>query len=89
MEVVLNPSQRVLQVQPGANLLEVLLEHKVPMSYSCRAGRCGTCRCKVVDGDVLDGGRETRSPQLPLVRVYQHTRLQKFETCRFRFLNYL
>jgi len=62
MEVVLNPSQRVLQVQPGANLLEVLLAHQVPMSYSCRAGRCGTCLCKVVDGDVLDGGRDTRSP---------------------------
>jgi ferredoxin-NAD(P)+ reductase (naphthalene dioxygenase ferredoxin-specific) len=62
MEVVLSPSRRVLNVQPGANLLEVLREQQVPMSYSCRAGRCGTCRCKVVEGEVLDGGSDSRSP---------------------------
>ena len=32
------------------------------MSYSCMAGRCGTCRCKVIDGEVLDGGREVQRP---------------------------
>jgi ferredoxin-NAD(P)+ reductase (naphthalene dioxygenase ferredoxin-specific) len=62
MEVVIEPLQRVLSVQPGANLLEVLREHQVPMSYSCMAGRCGTCRCKVVEGDVLDGGKEMQRP---------------------------
>jgi ferredoxin-NAD(P)+ reductase (naphthalene dioxygenase ferredoxin-specific) len=62
MEVAIRPLQRVLNVQPGANLLEVLREHQVPMSYSCMAGRCGTCRCKVIEGDVLDGGQELQRP---------------------------
>lgn len=62
MELVIRPLQRVLNVQPGANLLEVLREHQVPMSYSCMAGRCGTCRCKVVDGEVLDSGKEMQRP---------------------------
>jgi len=62
MEVTIRPLQRVLHVQPGANLLEVLREHQVPMSYSCMAGRCGTCRCKVIDGEVLDGGKEMQRP---------------------------
>src|SRR5436190_22646867 len=62
MEVVINPLQRVLNVQPGANLLDVLRENQVPMSYSCMAGRCGTCRCKVIDGEVLDGGKEVQRP---------------------------
>ena len=62
MEVTIRPLQRVLNVQPGANLLEVLREHQVPMSYSCMAGRCGTCRCKVIEGDVLDGGQEVQRP---------------------------
>jgi ferredoxin-NAD(P)+ reductase (naphthalene dioxygenase ferredoxin-specific) len=62
MEVVINPLQRVLNVQPGANLLEVLRENQVPMSYSCMAGRCGTCRCKVIDGEVLDSGKEVQRP---------------------------
>jgi ferredoxin-NAD(P)+ reductase (naphthalene dioxygenase ferredoxin-specific) len=52
----------VLEVKPGANLLEVLREHQVPMSYSCMAGRCGTCRCRVVEGEVLDGGAEVQRP---------------------------
>src|SRR5688572_32048304 len=62
MEVTIQPLQRVIQVQPGANLLEVLRANQVPVSYSCMAGRCGTCRCKVVDGDVLDGGKELQRP---------------------------
>ncbi len=62
MQVTIHPQQRVLHVQPGANLLDVLREHQVPMSYSCMAGRCGTCRCKVVAGDVLGGSQETQRP---------------------------
>ena len=62
MQVTIHPLQRVLHVQPGANLLDVLREHQVPMSYSCMAGRCGTCRCKVVAGDVLGGSQAMQRP---------------------------
>lgn len=63
MELIVNPHRRVLNVEPGANLLEQLRSHGVQMSHSCRAGRCGTCRCKVVAGDVLDGSPEMQRPQ--------------------------
>ena len=62
MEVLIQPLQRVIEVEPGANLLEALRGAQVPMSYSCMAGRCGTCRCRVVDGDVLDSGRAEQNP---------------------------
>lgn len=62
MEIIVQPLQRVLSVRPGVNLLEALREHQVPVSYSCTAGRCGTCRCKVIDGSVLDSGRDTAQP---------------------------
>lgn len=62
MEVLIQPLQRVIDVEPGANLLEALRNAQVPMSYSCMAGRCGTCRCRVVDGEVLDRGREQQTP---------------------------
>lgn len=62
MEVWIRPINRVLEVRPGANLLEVLRTNQVPMSYSCMAGRCGTCRCKVVAGDVLDSGAQQQRP---------------------------
>ncbi|MGM9487338.1 2Fe-2S iron-sulfur cluster-binding protein [Ideonella sp. YS5] len=62
MEVLIQPLQRTIEVQPGANLLEVLRHAQIPMSYSCMAGRCGTCRCRVVDGEVLDSGRAAQNP---------------------------
>lgn len=60
MELAVHPLGRVLQVQPGANLLDTLRAHDVPISYSCMAGRCGTCRCKVISGKLLETGREGR-----------------------------
>ena len=62
MQLVVQPLQRTLDVRAGANLLEVLRQHQVPLSYSCMAGRCGTCRCKIVKGDVLDAGQEATGP---------------------------
>ncbi|MDE2093017.1 MAG: 2Fe-2S iron-sulfur cluster binding domain-containing protein, partial [Burkholderiales bacterium] len=62
MEVLIQPLQRVINVEPGANLLDALRNAQVPMSYSCMAGRCGTCRCRVVAGEVLDSGRSQQNP---------------------------
>ena len=60
MELVVHPLERVLQVPTGANLLDTLRAHEVPISYSCMAGRCGTCRCKVISGSVIETGREAK-----------------------------
>lgn len=60
MELVIQPGGRVLSAQPGANLLETLRAEGVPISHSCMSGRCGTCRCRVVSGEVLESGREIR-----------------------------
>jgi ferredoxin-NAD(P)+ reductase (naphthalene dioxygenase ferredoxin-specific) len=54
MKLHIQPLERTLSVAPGANLLATLRENNIPISYSCTAGRCGTCRCKVVDGNVVD-----------------------------------
>jgi naphthalene 1,2-dioxygenase ferredoxin reductase component len=62
MEVLVQPLNRVIRVEPGANLLQALQTAQVPMSYSCMAGRCGTCRCRVIDGEVLEGQGEQQRP---------------------------
>ena len=62
MEVLVQPLNRVIHAEPGANLLELLQAAQVPMSYSCMAGRCGTCRCEVIDGDVMEAGRDLQQP---------------------------
>ena len=59
MELVVQPLGRKLHVAPGANLIATLREHQIPISYSCTAGRCGTCRCKVIKGEVMETGRES------------------------------
>jgi ferredoxin-NAD(P)+ reductase (naphthalene dioxygenase ferredoxin-specific) len=60
MELLVQPLGRKLNVEGGANLLTVLRENAIPISYSCTAGRCGTCRCKVLKGGVLETGRESK-----------------------------
>ena len=60
MELVVHPLDRVLNVSPGANLLEALRANDVPISYSCMSGRCGTCRCKAISGQLLETGREEK-----------------------------
>lgn len=74
MELHVLPLRRTLAFTAGDNLLEVLERAGVALSHSCRAGRCGTCRCRVLKGDVLDAGQEQRRPldaALPYVLACQ------------------
>lgn len=59
----MRPIQRTLSVSAGVNLLDALRANDVPVSYSCLAGRCGTCRCKVLHGEVLESGSQARGPE--------------------------
>lgn len=60
MQLIVRPTGQIFPVQPGLNLLDTLLQHNVPISYSCRDGRCGMCRCTVVLGKVIESGRHAR-----------------------------
>jgi naphthalene 1,2-dioxygenase ferredoxin reductase component len=59
VQVAVHPTDRALAAPVGANLLGVLREHEIPVSYSCTDGRCGTCRCKLLTGEVLETGWES------------------------------
>ncbi len=62
MELNVRPLGRTISVEPGANLLETLRAADVPISYSCMAGRCGICRCTVVQGHLLAANGDLRQP---------------------------
>ncbi|MEO6291802.1 MAG: 2Fe-2S iron-sulfur cluster-binding protein [Burkholderiaceae bacterium] len=64
MELVVQPTGLRLRIESGQNLLEALKGHAVPISYSCMSGRCGTCRCKLIKGQIRHSGPETGRPQL-------------------------
>jgi ferredoxin-NAD(P)+ reductase (naphthalene dioxygenase ferredoxin-specific) len=54
MQVHVQPFGERLDVAPGDNLLKALTDRQIPISYSCLSGRCGTCRCRVISGDVQE-----------------------------------
>lgn len=63
MELVVQPLNVRLNVDSGSNLLDVLRANQLPISYSCMSGRCGTCRCRVLSGQVRNSGPEAGRPR--------------------------
>ena len=58
--VTLATSQQKVVVNSGEPLLLALLRHGIIFPYSCQSGDCGTCKCKLICGDVrLDIYSET------------------------------
>ncbi|HJT02231.1 MAG TPA: PDR/VanB family oxidoreductase [Pseudonocardiaceae bacterium] len=51
-EVALQRSNRVLTVPADRSALEIIREAVPDVAYSCQQGFCGTCRTRVLSGDV-------------------------------------
>lgn len=49
----------VLNARSGETLLETLERHGYRPDFSCRAGACGTCRLRLLAGQVRDGAGES------------------------------
>lgn len=45
---------RTAPAEAGQTVLDALLAHGVGFSYSCQSGNCGTCRCELVSGEILE-----------------------------------
>ncbi|HET9112046.1 MAG TPA: 2Fe-2S iron-sulfur cluster-binding protein [Ktedonobacterales bacterium] len=52
----------VLQASAGETLLEALERHGYEADFSCRAGSCGTCRLKVLSGQVRNSDGQALTP---------------------------
>ncbi|AGK53297.1 PDR/VanB family oxidoreductase [Bacillus sp. 1NLA3E] len=51
-QVILNKSNKVLNVGEDESLLEVLLKNGIQAPYSCKIGGCGSCGLDVLEGKV-------------------------------------
>ena len=40
--------------EEGQTVLDALLAYGVGFAYSCQAGNCGTCKCELVSGDIME-----------------------------------
>jgi len=50
--VELKKSGKTVNVEPGLNLLDALLQAGCDIEYSCREGVCGSCETKVLEGEI-------------------------------------
>jgi CDP-4-dehydro-6-deoxyglucose reductase len=58
MHVTLVPAGEQIEVEPGESILGAALRAGLNLPHSCKAGRCGTCRARVLSGAVTyPGGR--------------------------------
>jgi ferredoxin len=51
-EIALQRSNRLLTVPADVSALDVVRQALPDVAYSCRQGFCGTCRTRVLSGDV-------------------------------------
>jgi ferredoxin-NAD(P)+ reductase (naphthalene dioxygenase ferredoxin-specific) len=54
MQITLEGHERPVPVEAGDTILASLLRAGVAFPFSCQAGNCGTCKCELVSGDVLE-----------------------------------
>ena len=48
----LTSSGHVVEVKGGENLLQAALQAGLEWRHDCRVGACGTCRCRLVEGEI-------------------------------------
>ncbi len=59
--VTFSTSNQTASLTPGKTILEAAEEVGVSIDYQCRSGVCGTCRCKLVSGQVAMDTRDALS----------------------------
>lgn len=47
-----NGEEKLVIVKGGKSILQAALEHGIKLPYSCTEGQCGTCRAKLMSGEV-------------------------------------
>ena len=50
-KITIQPSGHEFENEPEETILDAALRHGYAFAYGCRAGSCGACKGKVVDGD--------------------------------------
>lgn len=50
--ITLDGATRTVEIGPGTSVLEAALHNDMDAPFSCRAGVCSTCRCRLLEGEV-------------------------------------
>jgi CDP-4-dehydro-6-deoxyglucose reductase, E3 len=53
--VTVQPSSKQFTVEPNQFLLEAGIKQGVVLPYGCKNGACGSCKCKLISGEIEQG----------------------------------
>ena len=59
--VTVQPSGHAFDVGPDETLLAAAIRQGVGLPYGCQDGACGSCKCKLVEGDVTLGEHQLKA----------------------------
>ena len=54
MQITLEGHDGPIPAEADDTILGSLLRAGVPFPFSCQSGNCGTCKCELLSGDVLE-----------------------------------
>lgn len=54
MQITLEGHAPPIPVEAGDTVLSALLRAGLPFPFSCQGGNCGTCKCQLVRGEVVE-----------------------------------
>ena len=60
-QITVEPSGRSFQADPDEILLIAGIRQGIGLPYGCKDGACGSCKCKVVSGEVVMGEHQAKA----------------------------
>jgi len=59
--ITVQPSGRQFSTEPGETLLAAGIRQGIALPYGCKDGACGSCKCKLVAGQVTHGPHQAKA----------------------------
>lgn len=60
-QITIEPSGRTFEAQDGEVLLAAGIRQGIGLPYGCKDGACGSCKCKLVSGQVSHGPHQSKA----------------------------
>ena len=60
-QITVEPSGRSFQAEEGEILLTAGIRQGIGLPYGCKDGACGSCKCKVISGEVELGEHQAKA----------------------------
>ena len=59
--ITVQPSGRTYAAEPDEALLAAAIRHGIGLPYGCKDGACGSCKCKKLEGTIVQGTHQLKA----------------------------